>query len=100
MKNIDRIKYGDDEPNTTHMQHTPGPWHVGLPTQPEAQGVYATTDMVAECWNTRNGSRDANAHLIAAAPDMLQALQAYFSDDYSIQKFRELARAAIAKATG
>ena len=60
-------------------KHTPGPWTLG-------KGKYRvrTEDgtLVAECYTTGNYMRyprdkveqNANAHLIAAAPDLLEAL--------------------------
>lgn len=100
------------------MTHTKGPWDIGgvngggLP-----HTVYcddATGSAVAKCdFEFVNRSKEelrANARLIAAAPDLLEALemslQAY---DYGhtgpkatirIAKFEEKASAAIAKAKG
>lgn len=73
-------------------KHTPGPWHY------------------AESSTTVNFARaavhdpeDANAHLIAAAPDLLEALKALLDAvvrrDHKDKALRT-ARAAIAKAKG
>jgi hypothetical protein len=43
---------------------------------------------------------EADARLIAAAPDLLEALKAYFDNEHSIQEARAMALAAIAKAEG
>ena len=59
--------------------HTPGPWEVG-----DKRGVWVGPVVMAD-----NGKRgvafvcgdsDANAHLIAAAPDLLHACQAVAND--------------------
>lgn len=81
------------------MSHTPGPWEVG-----DKRGVWVGPVVMAG-----NGSRgvafvcgesDANARLIAAAPDMLAALEVYFRMDTSVVEFVDAARAAVIKATG
>lgn len=87
--------------------HTPGPWEffstdVGI-------GVTAPTADVAHCggFDTRRAreEEEANAHLIAAAPDMLEALKSC-EQRLTMQSYRlnenligEL-RAIIAKAEG
>lgn len=60
------------------MKHTPGPWHVGGPNKctiydkhgqrlaNSFEGVMATQRTDSEC--------EANARLIAAAPELLDAL--------------------------
>lgn len=89
------------------MNHTPGPWHVEPPAASRPT------------WHVSDGSRaiaisirsDANARLIAAAPDMLAALQAVLGRGYCEQRHPAgqdfvdkvavaKVRAAIAKATG
>ena len=96
-------------------QHTPGPWHVGIGngdgsifpevgrTRLEDGGT--TLYPIAQVnrgWNAVED--DANARLIAAAPDLLAALRFAESalDAYSGGESADLAviRAAIAKATG
>ena len=82
-------------------KHTPGPWHVKGDTVPTAH-VVSTDTIVAMCyhakitgWNNANipGSHPdgpgqieskANAKLIAAAPDLLEAcqlIQSWLHDD-------------------
>lgn len=109
------------------MTHTPGPWRLdnniayGWKTNPfsitvRKRGVHSTT--VANIPAKQTISRDeaeANARLIAAAPDLLEALVelsksfigTYGNDtrsDNEIDLHREFwekrAREAIAKATG
>lgn len=64
-------------------QHTPGPWHVtpsgGIAGDGEAVVLNWESD-VAECSgakaiNNGFGRAEANARLIAAAPDLLEACQ-------------------------
>jgi hypothetical protein len=60
--------------------YTPGPWHVCPENQADHQWVIAQADgsSVADCspvgpW-VSDVTADANARLIAAAPDVLEAL--------------------------
>jgi len=110
--------------------HTPGPWSYVPST--EHHGPYVTSDYgstVCDCYtmshpgemSTRNGGRskpvhfmhemaDANARLIAAAPEMLEALQhiaEYWNRDQNetamadaLWHIIETAEALIAKAEG
>ena len=84
-------------------KHTPGPWHIGArtffrPTLTIFHKPFGLGD-VAEVYE------DADAPLIAAAPELLEALrevrkQARHPDyDWSLDLQREV-DAAIAKATG
>lgn len=63
-------------------KHTPGPWRVSNAAQ-----VYAGNLFVAHCYNQSGQPRQknieeiaANAHFIAAAPELLDALQDLFDD--------------------
>jgi hypothetical protein len=83
-------------------KHTPGPWHV----DPRAAArVCAGLDTVASCGND-SGLRDAweaNARLIAAAPDLLRVahlLVSWLDEEEGAHKLCDAARAAIAKAEG
>lgn len=96
----------------TAAQHTPGPWtvtrtrEISAPT-PQDSPVILPTITICEVWSGGAGieGADANARLIAAAPDLLafakSLIDAWESDGmpppYEIAK---AARAAIAKATG
>lgn len=95
--------------------HTPGPWHTkreGFSTvYVEASLGNGWVQEVAACGPTAAGQdqQEANALLIAAAPDLLEALCAYrkkFPDHENeafvqeVQDLGRMARAAIAKATG
>lgn len=82
-------------------KHTPGPWKI----QQEEKGSSIRSEdsrllgAIAKC-------HDQDAHLIAAAPDLLEALQLLLSDDINIltsaQKQGRVIKAlnAIAKAKG
>lgn len=96
--------------------HTPGPW--GFSTEPQPNGcpiVGARGLMVAMLAHTVNQEDQrevalANARLIAAAPALLEALQAiadccneeHATRDYASRQaeIRGIARAAIDKAVG
>lgn len=78
-------------------KHTPGPWHAKIDKCGNAS-IFAKDVCVADCLK-----REAN--LIAAAPDLLNALQALILLDEELVSDNAAdvlakARAAIAKATG
>lgn len=84
--------------------HTPGPWAVEIG---ETFGAY----IIREVAKARDSSRDvANAYLIQAAPQLLEALQFIVNDyeelarEHDESRFSSdaylMAGAAIAKATG
>ncbi|HCK4463466.1 TPA: hypothetical protein N0H24_006107 [Pseudomonas aeruginosa] len=96
-------------------KHTPGPWKVGTPGP---NGCYTVgtqgglmTAMIAHsiCEPDQIETANANARLMAAAPEMLGALQhieEYWNRDSNEQAMTdalwhiiETAQAAIAKAT-
>jgi len=87
-------------------QHTPGPWSTYTPNY--MKSVHAIDPDICEMTSTRPLDEvSANAQLIAAAPELLEALQELIAEAdntggsirqvtrYSVDK----ARAAIAKAT-
>lgn len=77
------------------VKHTPGPWHVANGCQ-----IRGAKDQIAKAWMMRNGEGLANARLIAAAPELLNALEAITEAyDTSLPEYK-VARAAIAKARG
>ncbi len=99
---------------TEHAEHTPGPWVVVRTAQSQARiKTLPTTDIGIETvaiikmypqWKT-DARRMANARLIAAAPDLLEALEAIvtLAADHGRMNLPECAgmtRAAIAKAKG
>lgn len=91
-------------------QHTPGPWHVGIKQAEKI--VYDSTGWAVANATVYHGENDAeqvkaNARLIAAAPELLDALQTaamaligYTHRNEIIENALDSARAAIAKATG
>ena len=88
-------------------QHTPGPWAVKHHEDTDTYSIY----VAGQEWNSWTVAAlgyakedEANARLIAAAPDLLEALQYMLEVCPSInQQGKEAhlrAHAAIAKATG
>lgn len=92
-------------------QHTPGPWTAvqqyanrwNIETQPVNHvpaGIAIVCTTVLEV-GSNDKDTEANARLIAAAPDMLEALLSIENDDGRIPKtIWDMRNAAIAKATG
>ena len=88
-------------------KHTPGPWHIGVRTYHAGRDVYGPKGepvAVADDAITATPEAEANARLIAAAPELLAALQAIMDDPDAVDHILHLdavaADAAIAKATG
>ena len=82
--------------------HTPGPWYLN----PRGWVVQSPGDIVTRLEGSND--KEANALLIAAAPDLLNLLTAagrleeLTGENLAVyaRTFAALARAAIAKATG
>jgi hypothetical protein len=99
-----------------NTKHTPGPWAVGLYSWDNvkgAHGILAEGCLIPICHSIMGGDleeSDANARLIAAAPDLLEALrkaEAWVSQYHGMVGHNAASRqmssvifAAIAKATG
>jgi hypothetical protein len=92
-------------------KHTKGPWEVdkiaSMHVQSGRRGVCSTGGYSnnQECPIKIEEENQANAHLIAAAPDMLEALEEVLNiKDYDTaekcEEVREKARAIVAKARG
>lgn len=88
-------------------KHTPGPWSTEVDRKKalEINIVSGNRPFVATAWpaNHPDKEQEANARLIAAAPDLLKALEELLevTDFHELYGSRtEAARAAIAKATG
>lgn len=99
----------------SNTKHAPGPWRIIPANQAIHQWVIGDKEgySIADCepsgpvWNLDEA--DANARLIAAAPDLFEALRSCLAEmeaweldpemDTAAEPIR-LARAAIAKATG
>lgn len=63
-----------NSPNTT-ARHTPGPWKVFICEETQIIGQDGWHIATVDEWNEEyhgHGADEANAHLIAAAPDLLQ----------------------------
>jgi hypothetical protein len=87
-------------------KHTPEPWGIGLnPTIPEGQQIEAFSEdgnrvlqVIVRTFNPDD------LHLIAAAPDLLNALRMVLDDSGAVDwlgvRTYEVACAASAKATG
>jgi len=79
-------------------RHTPGPWKVAA-----IPGAVIAMDntTIAKVFYGERSVCDANARLISAAPDLLDALKSIENDDGSIPKaIWDLRNAAIDKAEG
>jgi len=99
----------------TETKHTPGPWQIGQLESYEGgtgiafRRVYFTPTLseIQEA-HVRGDKCDANAHLIAAAPDLLEALDDSLAllllhtgpDDDIANLVINKGRAALAKAKG
>ena len=100
----------------THT-HTPGPWQIQFwdyfsrPSRRDTPVITTGKDAIGELYNlwdedgeAREAERLANARLIAAAPEMLAALEELCADKYLADPINAdrmgKAKAAIAKAKG
>lgn len=104
----------------SEAKHTPGPWHIvidddgnplsGRPmvaAAPELDCAIVHWDgFIQKYWRSARGDKEihANARLIAAAPDLLEALEladaALSGANMNMQVVERKVRAAIAKAKG
>jgi len=86
-------------------QHTPGPWYVDCQNESAAIGYRAIVDGDGYTVCNPSPMGQANARLIAAAPDLLAALEVvreymdHAADQFSYEDIVQI-RAAIAKAKG
>ena len=87
----------------TH-KHTPGPWQAyhecdgSIEVYAKHNGVITSVADVRRNVNDPHLDEEANGRLIAAAPDLLEALQAcLLRDDIASDELGEMIRAAIAK---
>src|SRR4051812_40005483 len=88
---------------------TPGPWRVAPESFDATQRIIASVDRrYGFIANTLHGNDEANAHLIAAAPDLYDSVREFVAlyaglDDAiggSVKAKLARARAALAKADG
>lgn len=100
----------------TQAQHTPGPWMLTEGDRFDKEMVITTQHRLDESigcicemdvyFTGQIGiEQEANARLIAAAPELLEALQNMLglteaSDYMALSEIEQQARAAIVKATG
>jgi hypothetical protein len=83
-------------------QHTPGPWKFGSISNGDfyKRNIAGADGYHVALTSSRDDAEvDANARLIAAAPELLEALQAIIDTGLSTSKIGA-AKIAIAKATG
>ena len=92
---------GNPRRGWTKQTHTPGPW-IAKPTAslgpqyavyPEASGPD-----IAIVYD--HGNTEANARLIASAPELLAALEAILAVNPDLAEVADTARAALEKAKG
>jgi hypothetical protein len=87
---------------------TPGPWKIGTPPPNGEQTIGTEQGLMVAVSTTGAGIQTkANAHLIAAAPDLYEALEDLSINDFgsngwtnSMERIAIKARAALAKARG
>ena len=90
------------------MEHTKGPWRVtalGHITSKECRVATVGDYTDKELLKFNKKRWDADARLIAAAPDLLAALQKALNEsgcdgDLCCHEWHEASRSAISKATG
>jgi hypothetical protein len=90
------------------MSHTPGPWKVSRrfdvyqdTKKPGVGGTFvASTKGISELPESINQVCDADAKLIAAAPELLAALESIVDAERLTAEGFKQARAAIRKAKG
>lgn len=78
------------------MTHTPGPWHVGRDTDTDLPVILAGPCIAALTkWSgigeSNLGVIKANANLIAAAPEMLAALESLVAQILDYERVNNLA---------
>lgn len=89
-----------------NTKHTPGPWKQHFVQNSHVMAVYATSDQmefIADIGTPfgpdGDAKAEANARLIAAAPELLAFAQMVAEGGYDMADLMTEARAAIAKAT-
>lgn len=87
------------------MSHTPGPWNVVKHSQWYAVGLPEGRHICRTYQQSTTAQELANAHIIAAAPDLLAACRAVVSAGewpapQLILQMYQMAKDAIAKAEG
>ena len=92
---------------TDTAKHTPGPWEAnkrGIGSHGQFDGYEIQTTATKEDFSKTVVEpaimKNADARLIAAAPELLEALEAIAMTQEGKEDMRSIARAAIAKARG
>jgi hypothetical protein len=97
---------------TALAQHTPGPWKQAIGPkfgETDIMALHSVTAIATVYTGVNGTDGNANARLIAAGPEMLEALKGLLAnapppkrikDDFSYILYLEAARTAIAKAEG
>ncbi len=92
---------------TTQATHTPGPWAanddglvLGNLDNYEGEAPLVCTCGSADDFNMEPALHLANARLIAAAPDLLDALETIAAGNTDPDRMVEIAREAIARTEG
>lgn len=80
--------------------HTPGPWRIGTPPPNGEQTIGHKGLMVAVVTTGAGCPTMANARLISAAPDLLEALRAILEHTSVHIALAHRAHEVIRKATG
>ncbi len=83
--------------------HTPGPWLLGEERSGDVEDLCGYLVAVVSGVGRSEGEYVANARMVAAAPELLEAAQGILVDDmfrYLPNEYIAKVRAAIAKATG
>jgi len=87
-----------------NTKHTPGPWSINRYDTYDKDIVIREPGVRVDFDDVDQDEQEANARLIAAAPELLEALNAMmdgYDESYTQdQPPNKAARAAIAKATG
>ena len=81
-------------------KHTPGPWETTRQSGITYVWQAGTETAVAKVYADVNEDSEANARLIAAAPELLAFAQIVAGGGYDMADIMTEARALIAKATG
>lgn len=81
----------------SNIRHTPGPWSARKPDGSNGHWEInaASIEQVATAWSALNGKEEANARLIAAAPEMADVLRPQLSKKARalVEDYIEAARA-------
>jgi hypothetical protein len=86
---------------TTKAAHTPGPWHYQDESDAYTHIVRGPKgEFVVSAPQDTSGTAEADTRLIAAAPEMLEALEGVLRVADRKTKEFDAARAAIQKAKG